>query len=101
MPDKYDKAIAYLSEHPEEIQMAWADGHDLFQYLTPTGRIDDHCKYGCPTMVKKGLRVAYRSKLTAMVRAADIPDRSSEITPAHLPAFAEIQRLADKVLERK
>jgi hypothetical protein len=108
MPDKYDKAIAYLSEHPEEIGDAWTKPHIhragcLFEFLTPTGEAIYHGTYcGCPSIVKSGDAPACTKELTAAVkRNRGIPKLVHTLRVKHLPAFAEIQRLADKVLKRK
>jgi len=108
MPDKYDKAIAYLTQHPKEIMDAWYDGgvcqlpsaHPaacLFQYA---GNSPFKC-CGCLTMVKNGCR-AETPELTKAIRADErIPNGCEAITLEHLPVFAEWQRRLDKELNRK
>lgn len=98
--DKYDEAIEYLTAHPDEMPDAWGDTSEhkagcLFAYLGDLG--DTVC--GCPTMVKNGFRSTSVLELTTAVRADPrIPRRVDDITVESLPAFADIQRLADKLI---
>lgn len=101
MKDKYDLAIEYFTEHPEEIQHAWNEPFSarhgcLFVFL----RDDLHFNCGCPTQVKSHNREAQTKELTQAVRALDLPSMPLDITVDNLPAFAEAQRLADRMLNR-
>lgn len=84
MPDKYDKAIAYLTEHPEDILDAWGvpdpytpeeikQAHCLFSYATPSGDyedVDDECELGCLTQIRACPEMVASTKtLTAAIRA--------------------------------
>lgn len=106
-PDKYDRAIAYLRNHPEEIHAAWdtaacrknarAKGWELF---TVCSEYDDG-SYGCLTQVRAG-EEAYTDKLTNAIRAdTRLPATSNGITVKSLPLFARWQRRIDKELGRK
>lgn len=99
--DKYDEQIDLLTKNPEMIGDHWMNGWGLFQYLTPTGRVDESITMGCPTLVKARGRKAATPELMEAVAAADIPDDEECIKPVHLPAFAAIQRLADTLLGRE
>lgn len=104
MKDKYDEAMAYLFEHPEEIRDAWADPYDhvagcLFQYAT-RGKPGIFEGFGCLTMVRGVCRAATQ-ELTAAIRADErIPRSVEDATADTLPVFAEWQRRLDKELER-
>ena len=109
--DKYDRAVAYLTEHPELIQDAWAldmpgdtekekeiarDCEALFAYAGQApGR--DHC--GCLTQIRSGERGRDRAatpELTALIRADErIPLDSAGLGVECLVAFAELQRVID------
>lgn len=108
MSDIYDKAVKFLTEHPEEIYDAWARVEDhvagcLF------GAVDkDPLNYkprgacGCLTQVKSGRIRACNSELTNRIRSDDrIPNTGEHITVKHLPIFAEWQRVLDKELGRE
>ncbi len=110
MGDKYDDAIKYLTEHPDKIEQAWFlntghPAHCLFQFLTPDGKpddtVDEKDACGCPTLVQTRDFRGYTRQLTVAVRKnRQIPDSIEAVTVESLSAFAEIQRLADKVLGR-
>ena len=103
--DVYSDAIAYLTAHPEQIQLAWADPYDhpagcLFT-LVDSEREDSDC--GCLTQIKfeSGLFCAATAELTAAIRADDrIPNRR-RIMVSDLGIFAEWQRHIDDVLGRQ
>lgn len=104
--DKYDKAIAYLTEKPEEIRAAWSQpslhpAGCLFQSAYPLYDYNP-MKYGCLTMVKKGTHIAANDVLTTMIREdARIPNIQQDITVEHLrPVFAEWQRLLDETIRK-
>lgn len=102
--DKYDRAVAYLTEHPEEIQEAWANPirHEagcIFGYAAGPDRKMIHY-IGCLTQIKGGLFRAETEALTEAIRAdVRIPDRF-DITVLNLPVFAEWQRRLDVELNR-
>jgi hypothetical protein len=111
--DKYDEAIAYLTEHPDEIEEAWMDGSIyppdeddkkkinpgacLLRMLKSTGM--------CLTMMKNSKNRSgdpYLLALVVEVNADDrIPDEDVKITVESLPAFAEWQRRFDREFNRK
>ena len=111
--DKYDEAVAYLTEHPDEISAAWcvpedgdesgcAKAHCLFQYVTPTGEACCGGRYcGCPTLIVGRSFRAWTDELTVAIRADQrIPKNPDNITIDHLSIFAEWQRRIDKELNR-
>lgn len=106
--DKYDRAIAYLSEHPEQIVPAWFNPgkHEagcLFRYATATGfhsGVGDQ-EYGCLTLIRYGDAVAETKELTQAIKTDErIPCTFYGITLDTLPVFAEWQRRLDKELNR-
>lgn len=113
--DKYDRALAYLTDHPKEIRAAWCEArhrkrqhvaHCLFDYVTPTGRSTwplGNGAYGCLTQIAGGnVFVAYTDALTQAIKSDDrIPKNMYDIGIADLPIFAEWQRRIDKELRRK
>lgn len=106
--DKYDKAIAYLIEHPEEVEDAWqlvrtCPGSCLFQFCSPTGTITvvNTIKIGCLTTVKAGYNPAFTPELTEKIRADErIPSKPDDIKPTleGLTPFAEYQREMDRTI---
>lgn len=108
MPDMYDKAIAYLKEHPDEIKQAWNapwifEGGPLFAYCTPDGRRDhdrNGTTCGCLTQIRSGGRVPRcvkgSQKLTKLIQLDEqIPDSPNRVTVDHLERFAYWQRRLD------
>lgn len=107
--DKYDKAVAYLKDNPEEIANAWFNGSSsdhgcLFQFLEerdkkgPTGK-----NLGCLTQIKlmPNSFEAPTKKLTEGILNDDrIPSSDSAINTGNLEVFAEWQRRVDKELGR-
>lgn len=59
MKDRYDLAIDYLVEHPEEISNAWYDCYDhrggiVFRFATPVENVKKSpFKCGCLTMIRE------------------------------------------------
>ncbi len=126
MSDKYDRAIEFLTEHPEKIKDAWghdlldvpaeleSDCHDLFGYVeNGRGTIEVWEKHvrpdgegptpfaGCLTQVKARTHIGQTPELTAAIVADHrIPDDPDNITVDDLPVFAEWQRRIDKELGR-
>lgn len=118
MQDKYDKAIKYLTEHPDKIYKAWGDlsgpGGCLFQFVTPDGyrngmKNPDGDLCGCLTEVRDGAD-AWTPALTAEIRAdesipesmsrfaIDFRDMSMADRIAALLPFAKWQRRFDTEL---
>ena len=107
MSDKYTKMVRYLTDHPDEIELAWSDFgdepqhgcHALFQYVTKSGTKEVFC--GCLTQIRSGEYAASIPELTEQIRNdTRIPKYSHLIRENHLPVFAEWQRKIDKVLGR-
>jgi hypothetical protein len=101
--NKYDAAIQYLTEHPEEIHKAWITTKShaagcLFSFLEPSGTFFEYV--GCPTLIKRGDYVSFENKMDEFVRSMDIPSRSRDIKVEHLPLFKLIQEEADEVYHR-
>lgn len=110
--DKYDEAIAWLTEHPDQIQAAWwpPDGdeilatqqaHCLFQTTAPRPLGAKPC--GCLTEIRcaphlfTGPSPSLHDQIAGDNR---IPKAFDEIGAEHLPVFAEWQRRLDKELGR-
>ncbi len=104
--DKYDLAVEYLTEHPDQIRGMWGSvgvrQHAcLFQFANAIG-IDAPDGCGCLTQVKNGFASAATTQLTAEIRAdSNIPEWPKDIRVEHLPHFASWQRRIDKELNRK
>ncbi len=106
MADKYDEAVAYLTEHPDETRTAWRypESHVagcLFRYATETGGeysfvSDDYC--GCLTQIHCGDRFAVNDDVTEAIRSDQrIPNDVSNSMPREtLEVFAEWQRRLDR-----
>lgn len=111
MSDKYDDAIEYLTKHPDRIRECWrnpsrTDAGCLFAFITPDGW---HASVGgkacgCPTLIRADATFspAWTPELTEIIRNDErIPKHEAHITVESLPAFAEIQRLADRTIRTK
>lgn len=103
-PDKYDKAITYLTKHPEAIYTAW-----IYPYSTPGGCLFTLCAStetgritcGCLTQIRGDGMLAETQSLTEAIQSdRRIPRKPDLITVEHLPVFAEWQRRLDKELKR-
>ena len=100
--DKYDKAIAHLTEHPEKILVAWGSAPVRGSKAEVRGVLDMRCLFaatapycGCLTQIRAGSK-GPTPELTAAIRAAHrIPSDECEITVDDLPVFAEWQRKID------
>lgn len=112
MEDKYDRAIAYLTQHPHEIVKAWGEPFHhpagcLFGYVMQANTRESfelarRSPCGCLTQVKSGYRCAQTYALTKAIRAdTRIPKWPQWITVDDLPVFAEWQRKLDKELDRE
>lgn len=107
--DKYDEAVEYLTERPEEIWQHWVFGKCLFAFVSPDqSTFVNGYKCGCLTMIRGGIRNAVGPnlcpdlELTGEIRSdARIPSNPERITPADLPVFAEWQRKLDKYYGRE
>lgn len=99
--DKYDLAVEYLTEHPEEIYHAWRQpnirvGGCLFKYCQK-----EAVGCGCLTQVKYGIYPAETEALTKAIRKdRRIPVNPYLITVKKLSLFAQWQRRIDKELGR-
>jgi hypothetical protein len=99
--NKYDKAIKYLTENPDQITNAWGWPRQhvagcLFAFLGPAGT---NMEAACPTMIKGGDN-SFQNKLDKFVRAMNIPNNCFGIKVEHLPVFKTIQEEADRVYGR-
>lgn len=120
MPDIYDEAIAHLTAHPELIYDAWDNPRRywygcLFRTLpdpdSPLGSyLVPYKTPGCPVQIyntnNKRCPWSYTSgnedlDLYIQTLTDDFPKTPSNIRSDHLPMFADIQRKADRLNERK
>lgn len=107
--DKYNEQIEKIlkaADFVHAVNTAWLSGQGLFQFCTPTGDLSpdmpDCGRLGCLTMVKSGHHVACTPELTEAIRADPrLPEDSGDVTPAHLPVFAEWQRRLDLEIRGK
>ena len=127
--DRYDEAIEYLTDNPEQIMdcwdRAWLSEHgDLFKYVSPGGRWEcrinerlDSPSCGCLTQIRdsflnhrKGALLKIASDKSGMAIDEEltkeiqldqrIPSNPEDITVESLPVFAEWQRKLDKIYNR-
>ena len=96
--DKYDEDIAYLTEHPEEIQDAWGNActHDhgsLFMWIGETTASGGLC--GCLTQIRHEGMQACTKELTKLIRADDRIPKNEDVAPDNFYVFAEWQRRVD------
>lgn len=107
MGDKYDAAIAYLTENPDQILVAWCNPFTrkagcLFNYVRPDRvcfRPGSEIPCGCLSQVASCIRPAWTDDLERRIRADDrIPRDEYAITVADLPVFAEWQRELDRTI---
>lgn len=110
-PDKYDRAIAFLSENPDYIKPSWftpeksdipatKKAHCLFQFASPSGRPYRDC--ACLTQIRSGEGAAFTVGLTKQISGDErIPKNPNHVRVEHLPVFAEWQRRLDRELRRK
>ena len=118
-PDAYDKAVIWLTDHPDKIGEAWfwprlKPGGILFQFCTPAHTEDasrdgkprrpDGKECSCLTLIHNTRNFDYHAwtdELTKAIRADHrIPMFSSEIEVGHLQIFATWQRRIDRELGR-
>lgn len=95
MRDIYDEEIARLTANPDDIEESWNHYHPLFELIDARGIC---C---CPTQFK-GCKEIYGGKVDPLVAKKifedeRIPTNVKYITVESLPAFAEVQRLADNI----
>jgi hypothetical protein len=90
--DVYDREVERLTRNPDDIPFAWMECTPLFVLVGN----------GCLTQIRAFDYVkAYTPELTAAIRADDcLPRYVQNITPAHLPVFAEWQRKIDMEFNR-
>ena len=96
MPDKYDEAITYLTDRPDEILTAWTYGGA--EQVNPYGcllRYTGSGSCGCLTQVRAGANGPSPQIEMAIRSDNRIPMDPGDITPEHLPVFAEWQRKLD------
>lgn len=110
--DKYERAIEYLTEHPEEIYMSWGSAPVRGSKAEVRGVLNQRCLFaatgpdcGCLTQVRTtDVDFAMRAptlELTEAIRAdRRIPSGEEDITVDDLPVFAEWQRKIDAMYER-
>lgn len=92
MKDMYDEAIDYLTQHPEQIGLAWSSPSKhvagcLFKFVS------DESNGGCLTMIHSAPSEFTGGKWHCEIVADDrIPDSSYDIRVKDLLVFAEWQR---------
>jgi hypothetical protein len=111
--DIYDRAVAFLTSHPDQIFAAWDDpmGHPagiLFQVASPTGNYQlaedriGQCGELCE--IVSGQAVSFTDEMTEIIREDErIPLIENEVPKIGiqvLEAFAEWQRLFDITWDR-
>jgi hypothetical protein len=101
-PDKYDKAVAFLTANPYQIHTAWSSpekepGGCLFNYVGHYGDAGfDGSRIGCLTQIRGGILSAPTEELTMDIRRDPrIPSIATDIKAEHLPVLAEWQRKID------
>lgn len=102
-PDKYDKAIAYLTEHPDEIADAWGEGTSDRDCNDPEpgsclfNIVDLGGCGSCLTQVRRDRETArsHHPMIEAIRADHRIPADHLDITVDHLELFAEWQRKID------
>lgn len=92
--DKYDVAIAYLTQHPGEMPKAWTNPKDhpagaLFNIIPGIGL--------CLTMIRwREGRWSFTGTAAEIARDSRIPLGPGQLRLSHLPVFAEWQRRLDR-----
>ncbi|MDE2102423.1 MAG: hypothetical protein KGL39_34575 [Patescibacteria group bacterium] len=110
--DAYDKAIAYLSEHPSEICDAWDmpikhPAGMLFGFISEDRFVKEVPNCGCLVEIRsRGAEArrggCYDAELTQEIKNdTRIPTTKEAIGVDTLPLFAAWQRRLDKELNRK
>jgi len=113
--DKYDEAIAYLTENPDEIKDAWGDpsnsvpGSVLFGYVGPewtdcSMSKDGIHRCGCLQQIRQDEDgeefTSWWPEITRQIRQdRSIPKDHEEIGVGDLEAFAKWQRIVDDLRE--
>ncbi len=115
VPDKYDKAVAWLTKNPNYIYSAWdrafccpiADSNywskEQIEAHEKAACLFENCGSGCLTQVAHGDGIiAGTRELTRAIRADkdNIPRGGSAITAEDLPLFANWRRRIDKELAK-
>jgi len=111
--DRYDLDIAKINrkvkagaDFNKVVSDHWIGASPLFLFVTPTGHTydserSDKLPCGCLTMIRRGHKYAWTDELTKEIRSDErIPDADFDITPEHLPVFAEWQRRLDKEIRQ-
>ncbi len=93
--DIFDREVARLTHHPEQIPRSWERAGPLFRYAAPddasTTLAGEHC--GCLTMIRSGRYAAYCPDLTRRIRRDErLPTSVEGITPGDLSRFASYMR---------
>lgn len=111
--DIYDRAVAFLTSHPEQIADAWDrpfchPAGILFQVASPSGNYQvandriGHCGEICE--IVSGQAVAFTDEMTEIIREDEripqIGEEFPDIKVESLEAFAEWQRVFDMTWER-
>jgi hypothetical protein len=103
--DRYAAAVAYLTQHPEEIRAAWSHpschvAGALFCMASRCESWSPTSTIGCLTMIRSDQKYrAQTPELTAAIRLdTRIPVSSRDVTVNDLPVFAEWQRRLDREL---
>lgn len=94
--DKYDEAVKYLTDNPSQIGMAWfytfeREGGQLF-------KCQSNSNINCPTMFK---RHSLPCSEEEAVLIKQLPHCLFDIKVSHLPIFADLQRVWDKLYRNK
>lgn len=104
-PDKYDDAVAYLTEHPNEIYDAWCtpSSHPAGCLFTYVGPEPTDNAYGCLTQIHR-FPTAYKAftpelKERIIASKALTSIKHESITVDKLKYFAMWQRRIDKARE--
>jgi hypothetical protein len=112
MTDRYDDAIAHLTENPRDITDAWtapssAVGGCLFAFVRPKHgeyhfKRPDGRRCGCLTQIRDATqrRVSWWPSITNAIRFDKrLPKEVLNITIESLTAFADWQRIIDTLEE--
>lgn len=104
--DKYDKAIEYFTENPEQISKVWVDPlmHESGCLFAFTDRgVNNNSGHGCLTMIR--MKFPYKCgipEFTEQIRNdVRIPTDDRGINLGNLHVFAEWQRKIDEEYARR
>lgn len=112
MKDKYDEAVEFLTDYPDEIQYAWEhvkenlyEGGALFLWCNPNKSSNQKPNFqpgklcGCLTQIRQDPTTwaAFTPGLTKKIQEdSRIPTDATQITVDKLPLFAAWQRFMDR-----